>query len=160
MMTDWTQIILVFITPFAAAFGVWFGRKLNRTELDKALIEIEKLREELKQMNSTTVNQELDNVRKSVSILMSDIVEPLKKQLSDLRKEVGGLRRAVEKSKTCKYLSDCPVVRGLQDLERNGNDGGECGDCQADEQPRKNRKARDNIRAEPDIRDTADSQPP
>ena len=156
-MTDWTQIILVFVSPMAAALGLWIGRKLNKTELDKALVEIQKLREELKQMNSATVNQELDNVRKSVSILMTDIVEPLKKQLSDLRKEVGGLRRAVEKSKSCKYLSDCPVVRGLQDLERNDPDDGERGNNPVDEKSRKIRKPRDDLHTESDIRGPADN---
>lgn len=57
-MTDWTQIIFgIHHTVCCGARGVVQERKLNRTELDKALIEIEKLREELKQMNSTTVNQ-------------------------------------------------------------------------------------------------------
>ncbi len=61
---------------------------------------------------------ELENEQKAAEILMTHIVEPLKKELNALRKDVRKLQRAVDRVKTCPHSADCPVYSELQ----NNND--------------------------------------
>ncbi|MEG0701640.1 MAG: hypothetical protein RR442_08985 [Muribaculaceae bacterium] len=66
----------------------------------KAGAEVEKLR--------------LDNVEQATTILMTNIVEPLKKEINGIRKELQRVRKALEKAGGCSYSADCPVLGELR----------------------------------------------
>lgn len=69
----------------------------------KAGAEVEKLR--------------LDNVEQATTILMDNIVEPLKKEMNGIRKELQRVRKALEKAGGCNYSADCPVLGELRQQE-------------------------------------------
>ena len=51
------------------------------------------------------------------AILMEEVVEPLKKEINAIRREMARLRKAVEKVSVCPHSADCPVRRELQGSE-------------------------------------------
>lgn len=57
---------------------------------------------------------EIDNNQKLLSNFQSFIVEPLKKEVNALRKDVRRLNRAVDKIPACPHAAQCPVSRQLQ----------------------------------------------
>lgn len=57
---------------------------------------------------------EIDNSQKLLSNFQQFIVEPLKKEVNALRKDVCRLNRAVEKIPACPHAAQCPVSRELQ----------------------------------------------
>lgn len=60
------------------------------------------------------------DVRPPERYLMDEIVEPLKQEINAIRKELGKLRRAVEKSNSCRFATNCPVRDELQKPEKTG----------------------------------------
>ena len=64
-----------------------------------------------------TRGDELENVKNGMSILMEQVVEPLKKEINAIRKELARLRRAVEKVNNCPHVAACPVRIELQRAE-------------------------------------------
>ena len=65
---------------------------------------------------------EIDNNKKLIDGFNEYIVEPLKKEVNGLRKDVRRLNRAIEKINDCPHAGTCPVRRELQDGQ----------DCHAD----------------------------
>lgn len=65
------------------------------------------------------VKLRLDNTEQATQILMENIVEPLKKEINGIRKEVCRLRKALEKATGCRYGDDCPVIGELRKQEAN-----------------------------------------
>lgn len=66
----------------------------------------------------------LDNAEHATTILINNIVEPLRIELNDTRRdlqqtkrEMARFRRAIEKATACHYADDCPVIRGLHDKQ-------------------------------------------
>lgn len=90
------------------------------TDRRKYIQEVEKLKAEVREAQVNTRGSELDNVQKAMQILMDEIVEPLKLEINAIRKELGKLRRAVEKSNSCRFATNCPVRDELQKPEKIG----------------------------------------
>lgn len=57
---------------------------------------------------------EIDNDKNIMQNFLEYIVEPLKKEVNGLRKDVRKFTRAVEKINDCPHAADCPVRRELQ----------------------------------------------
>lgn len=92
-------------------------RKAN-ADADKAKAEAETVR--------------IDNAEHATRILIENIVEPLKKELSETReelretkkefgstkREMARFRKAVESANGCKFRVDCPVLSRLRDIPK------------------------------------------
>lgn len=72
----------------------------------------------------------IDNAEHATRILIENIVEPLKKELNETRKdlqatkrEMARLRKAVNDANSCKHHVDCPVLDGLRRSEATANSG-------------------------------------
>ena len=99
---------------------ITYGGFRMYTDRRKYIQEVEKLKAEVRDAQVNTRGSELDNVQKAMQILMDEIVEPLKQEINAIRKELGKLRRAVEKSNS--FATNCPVRDELQKPEKIGED--------------------------------------
>ena len=59
----------------------------------------------------------LDNDKKVSEMVNEYFVEPLKKDIASLRKQVSRLTRAIEKIPSCPHSADCPVKNALDETE-------------------------------------------
>lgn len=96
-----------------------------RSALKKARAEAEKALAE-----SDTVK--ITNTENATRILIENIVDPLKQELNETRKELCALKRevarfrkAVDSANSCRYSDECPVLERMRDTpkERNGERG-------------------------------------
>jgi len=55
----------------------------------------------------------LDNDRKISEMVNEYFVEPLKKEITSLRKQMSRLTRAIEKIPSCPHSANCPVKESL-----------------------------------------------
>ena len=92
---------------------ITYGGFRMYTDRRKYIQEVEKLKAEVRDAQVNTRGSELDNVQKAMQILMDEIVEPLKQEINAIRKELGKLRRAVEKSKSPKRLEKTTSLDSL-----------------------------------------------
>ena len=119
MSGDILTILMPFLTATVAGpLGAWIGSKLQGA---KYKTEIDSLRAEVQNKLAGVKNSELDNVRKANDILVESIVQPLKKEINSLRRDVDKFRKAVEKIPSCSYADNCPVSRQLQKLEADSD---------------------------------------
>lgn len=114
-----TEIILALIALVSAPVGGWLAARLLRKKYDA---EVAKLQAEVKAAQINTRGDELDNVKKAMDILMEQVVEPLKREMNGIRKEMSRFRRAVEQANTCPHRDNCPVRDELQKSERIDTD--------------------------------------
>lgn len=77
------------------------------------------LRAKRKKAHEEAKAVELDNSKKLLDSFNEYIVEPIKKEVNALRKDVRRLNRAIEKINDCPHAATCPVRRELQDCENN-----------------------------------------
>lgn len=61
----------------------------------------------------------LDNDKKVSEMVNEYFVEPLKKDIASLRKQVSRLTRAIEKIPSCPHSADCPVKDELDETENS-----------------------------------------
>ena len=108
------EIISIIAAIVTAPFSSWLTAKLLRNKYDA---EVEGLRAQVEASKADTRGDELENVKNGMSILMEQVVEPLKKEINAIRKELARLRRAVEKVNNCPYVAACPVRIELQRAE-------------------------------------------
>lgn len=73
-----------------------------------------KANSEAKDSEAKAKGTELENDEKAAQIVMSYIVEPLKKEINALRKDVRNLQKAIDKVSDCPYSDTCPVKHELQ----------------------------------------------
>ena len=110
--------LLPWITAITTApLSAWLTAFLLRRKYDA---EVEQLRAQVKATKADTRGDELENVKKAMAILMEEVVEPLKKEIHEIRKELALLRRAVEKANSCPYADyadACPVRNELRRAE-------------------------------------------
>lgn len=99
---EYMRLVCGILTAVIGAGG--FKMYIDRR---KYIQEVEKLKADVQAAQVNTRGSELDNVQKAMQILMDQIVEPLKQEINAIRKELGKLRRAVEKSNTCRFATDC-----------------------------------------------------
>lgn len=100
--------------------GAIIGIVSIRSALKKARADAERAVAE-----SDTVK--ITNTEQATRILIENIVEPLKEELNETRKEISAtkremarLRKAIDSANSCRYSADCPV------LERMRYDPKEC----------------------------------
>lgn len=99
--------------------------KKARAEAEKALAEADTVK--------------ITNTEQATRILIQNIVEPLKLELNETRKdlnatkrEMARLRKAIDDANSCKYSADCPVLRRMRfsPKERDGKPGASSRDRQ------------------------------
>ena len=94
-----------------------------RATVHKATAEAEKAKAE-----AETVR--IGNAEQATRVLVENIVEPLKDELNATRKdlqatkrEMARLRKAIDTANSCRHHDDCPVLRGLRELPKDGSGG-------------------------------------
>lgn len=75
------------------------------------------LRAKRKRANEEAKAVELDNNKKLLDSFNEYIVEPIKKEVNALRKDVRRLNRAIEKINDCPHAATCPVRSELQNCQ-------------------------------------------
>lgn len=107
-------------------FGAIVSIVTIRSALKKARADAEKALAE-----SDTVK--ITNTEQATRILIENIVDPLKNELHETRKEVNSLKRevarfrkAVDSANSCRYSDECPVLERMRDTpkEREVCNGG------------------------------------
>jgi hypothetical protein len=109
-----SEIISLLFGVVSAPVGLWIQSLLLRKKYNT---ELESLRAQVEASKTDTRGDELKNVKDGMSILMEQVVEPLKKEINAVRKELARLRRAVEKVNNCPHAAACPVRDELQKSE-------------------------------------------
>jgi len=61
----------------------------------------------------------IDNDKKVSEMVNEYLVEPIKKEVTGLRREVSRLRRAIEKIPACPHSSECPVKAEMEETIEN-----------------------------------------
>ena len=109
-----------------------------RSALKKARAEAEKALAE-----SDTVK--ITNTEQATRILIQNIVEPLKEELNETRKdlnatkrEMARLRKAIDDANSCRYSAECPVLERMRRTSKD-RDGGQRGAGVRDRQHRQRR---------------------
>lgn len=108
------EIISLVAAIITAPLSSWLTAKLLRKKYDA---EVDSLRAQVEASKVDTRGDELANVKEAMSILMEQVVEPLKKEINAIRKELARLRRAVEKANRCPFADHtnaCPVLGELR----------------------------------------------
>ena len=59
----------------------------------------------------------LDNEKKLSEMIKEYFVEPLKKEITSLRRTVSRLTRAIDRIPSCPHSADCPVKDSLNETE-------------------------------------------
>ena len=111
------EIISLAAAIITAPLSSWLTAKLLRKKYDA---EVDSLRAQVEASKVDTRGDELANVKEAMSILMEQVVEPLKKEINAIRKELARLRRAVEKANRCPFADHtnaCPVLGELRRAE-------------------------------------------
>lgn len=111
------EIISLVAAIITAPLSSWLTAKLLRKKYDA---EVDNLRAQVEASKVDTRGDELANVKEAMSILMEQVVEPLKKEINAIRKELARLRRAVEKANRCPFADHtnaCPVLGELRRAE-------------------------------------------
>ncbi|QFQ11569.1 hypothetical protein C7Y71_008590 [Pseudoprevotella muciniphila] len=116
METDLSQILNWLLG--GSLVGALISIVTIRSALKKARAEAERAIAE-----SDTVK--ITNTEQATRILIQNIVEPLKqelnetrKELSSLKREVARFRKAVDSANSCRYSDDCPVLERMRDTPK------------------------------------------
>lgn len=90
--------------------------KKARAEAEKALAEADTVK--------------ITNTEQATRILIQNIVEPLKEELNETRKdlnatkrEMARLRKAIDDANSCKYSADCPVLQRMRVTPKERDEG-------------------------------------
>lgn len=82
---------------------------------------LKKVRGEAEQALAAADTVKITNTEHATRILVENIVQPLKEELNETRKElsslkrvVASLRKAIEGANSCSYHDDCPVLERLR----------------------------------------------
>lgn len=73
------------------------------------LLSFLQLKQTKSQMIAETRGKDLENEEKASQIVIEYVVEPLKKEMNSLRRELQRFRKAVEKISSCPMAKECPV---------------------------------------------------
>ena len=87
---------------------------LNVLLVGGGIVTIVTLRSKIRQSKEEAKTAELTNDEKAAQIVMSYVVEPLKKEIGYLRRDVRKLNRAIDKIAECPHSGTCPVKQQLQ----------------------------------------------
>jgi Sec-independent protein translocase protein TatA len=98
--------ILTYLAPvLTGAAGLFVGRRKKVAEEKKAEAEAK--------------SAEIENDEKAAKIMLDYVVEPLKKEITAVRRELARLRKAMNQINNCPYSNDCPVRKDLQKKEEH-----------------------------------------
>jgi len=75
------------------------------------------LRSTKKKAAEEAKSMELDNNRKLLDGFNEYIVDPLKKEVNGLRKDIKMLNRAIDRIQDCPHAANCPVRSELQNTQ-------------------------------------------
>lgn len=106
------RLVVELVLGLAAVGGLknWIDTKKYRQE-------VEKLKAEVQAAKINTRGDELENVKTAMDILMEQVVEPLKREINAIRREMVRLRKVVGKANDCPHYGNCPVRDELQKSE-------------------------------------------
>ena len=122
MSTELLNIILPLIAAIVTApVASWLTSRLQTREYEE---KIRQLHAEVEKVKSEVKSNELENVRKASNMLMEQIVEPLRKEMTRLRNEVNRFRKALEDIPRCPHADECPVQFKLRELEKSDTEHG------------------------------------
>ena len=92
---------------------------------------VRKAKAEAEKATAEAETVRIDNTEKATRILIENIVNPLKEELNETRKdlnatkrEMARLRKAIDTANSCRHHDDCPVLGGLR-KQQEEHDGGE-----------------------------------
>lgn len=114
---DWSEVLNVVLGGGLVASVI--GIVTIRSALKKARAEAERALAEADTVKITNTDQ-------ATRILIENIVDPLKqelyetrKELSALKREVARFRKAVDSANSCRYSDDCPVLERMRDTPKD-----------------------------------------
>lgn len=100
MMTmEWTSIVLAVITMLSGWATYWFDRRKHRQE-------VEGLKADNRQKDMELGKMYVDEFR-------SNIADPLRQEVLELRNEIDQLRNAIQRIADCPHSGTCPVREQL-----------------------------------------------
>lgn len=162
---DWSEVLNVILGGGLTATII--AIVTLRSTMRKAKAEAEKAKAEANTVHIT-------NTEQATSILVKNIVEPLREELdatrrdlSATKREMARLRKAIDDANSCKYSDNCPVLRRMQyqqkgperKPDRHDPKGAAHGDRQRKGGDRGPSRGRDRSREQGDG-DDSEGQPP
>ncbi|MCQ2351258.1 MAG: hypothetical protein MJ003_04715 [Paludibacteraceae bacterium] len=75
-----------------------------------------------KKAEEAVKSMELDNSKKLLDSFNEYIVEPLKKEVNGLRKDIKMLNKAIDRIQNCPHAANCPVRSELQNSQDREDD--------------------------------------
>ena len=106
------------------------GVMTMKATVREANAKAEQAKAEAEKAKAEAESVRIDNAEHATRILIENIVEPLKKELNETRKdlqatkrEMARLRKAINDAKSCRLHDDCPVLDGLRRSEATANGG-------------------------------------
>jgi hypothetical protein len=97
------DILPYIISAVTGVAGVFGGMRLKKANEKKAEAEAEAVA--------------IDNDKKVSEMVHDLLVEPLKKEIAALRRDVRRLQRVIDKISDCPYSENCPVRKEMQKKE-------------------------------------------
>ena len=79
------------------------------------IVSVATLKSQQKKAKEEAESIALDNEKKLSEMINEYFVEPLKKEITSLRRTVSRLTRAIEKIPSCPHSADCPVKDALDE---------------------------------------------
>ncbi len=107
-----------------------------RATVRKANADAERAKAEAEKAKADAETVRIDNAEHATRILIENIVEPLKEELTAVRNELGStrkdlcatkremarLRKALDAANSCKHHNDCPVLFRLREFPKGAKD--------------------------------------
>lgn len=112
-----TELILALVAMVATPVTGWLTAKTARS---KYAAELDRMRAEVKQMQSDVRSRELDNDKKAINMIMELVVEPLRRDMKLLQDKLDLFTYAIERIPTCPHSMDCPVEYELRRAKESG----------------------------------------
>lgn len=110
-------------------FGAIVSIVTIRSALKKARADAEKALAEADKARAETDTVRITNTEQATRVLLQNIVEPLKQELNETRKELGALKRevarfrkAVDSANSCRYSAGCIVLQRLREQPKERDD--------------------------------------
>lgn len=112
-----TELILALVAIVATPITGWLTAKTAKA---KYAAELDKMRTEVKQMQSDVRSRELDNDKKAINMIMELVVEPLRRDMKLLQDKLDLFTYAIERIPTCPHADSCPVEYELRRAKEIG----------------------------------------
>lgn len=83
------------------------------------LVTLLTIKSQVRQSSAAATAADLTNVEKALDMITRHRIEPLQREINELRNEVAKLQSAVCSAFSCERAGDCPVIDELQDNEES-----------------------------------------